>query len=597
MKAKKLLAVVLAAVLIASVFSVAVFAAEAGITTPPKKTEYIVGECFDPTSMKINNGTRNISYSSGTKKNFSFIPSPETPLTATDTAVKVYYQDAYIGDVAITVISSVSIFKNPDVTEYLPGENFNPDGLSVKAGSKTISYSSTTKKDFTFTPSLTTALTKANAAVKVYYMGLYAGEVAISFPSDFSIVENPNNTVYVAGDKLVLTGLKIGIGTREVAYSSEKANFSSEPAANSVLAPDAELVKIYYKGTYISDVAISVYSISQEPANKSYNPGEYFNPAGLKIKCGSSEIPYVEGNTDFSFNPSLSTPLTISNKSVAVTYKGKAIGNITIGVNGVITQPSKTTYTVGEKVDGTGLTIAYNGSTISYPDAGFSFVPSESTVLKLTDTTVSIYYNGDYMGKYNITVEGLMNGPAAEFATEGKSLDPKGLATKFDGAVVNYEDDPAGFTFSPSIEAPVVLKKDASGNILPVKYTVYYKGYEVGSFEIAVNHDFGGFVQLESGKEHAKICKQCGELTELEACAGSVHNFKPNDDAGLFKLQTETGTCDKCNGTVTRNIEGSNKFDNIFDFIHEDAMAATELTILEYFKLILVSLIQMIIPV
>lgn len=421
---------------------------------------------------------------------------------------------------AVTAFAAVTISKDPTKTEYAVGDNFNPAGMRVKDGSKTVNYGTSTKKDFTFEPDLDYELKLTDTAVKVYY-----------------------------------------------------------------------------KGDYIGDVVISVYGLIQAPAKTAYNPGDFFDPTGLKISYGGAEISYTDGNTDFTFTPSLTTALKSSNKQVTIKYNNKTITTLAITVNGVDSYPTKTSYTVGEKIDAAGLSVSYNGNTYTYPNAGFTFAPSADTVLTLGVTEVAVYFDGVQLGKYNITVEGLINGPTAEFAREGKKLDPNGLATKFNGATVSYSDDPANFSFSPSIESPIELKKDVDGNILPVNYTVYYKGYEVGSFEMAVNHDFDDYVQLESGKEHAKICKQCGELVDLERCEDSVHNFKANDDAGFFKLQTETGTCDKCGGTVTRNIEGSNKFDNIFDYINADGMAATERTILDYFKLIVVSLIQMIIPV
>lgn len=407
----------------------------------------------------------------------------------------------------------------------------------------------------------------------------------------------PTKTDYAVGDNFNPAGMRV-YTTKTVSYgSSTKKDFTFEPDLDYELKLTDTVVKVYYKGEYAGDVTISVYGLLQEPTKKSYNPGDFFDPTGLKISYGGEEISYTAGNTDFTFTPSLTTALTSSSKQVIIKYNNKTIATVAITVNGVDSYPTKKAYVVGEKLDAAGLSVSYNGGTYTYPNAGFTFEPSADTVLTLGVDEVTVYFDGVQLGKYNITVEGLINGPTAEFAREGKKLDPKGLATFFNGSIVYYSDDPANFSFSPSIEAPIKLEKDVDGNILPVNYTVYYKGYEVGSFEIAVNHDFGDYVQLESGKEHAKICKQCGELVDLEKCENSVHNFKANDDAGFFKLQTETGTCDKCGGTVTRNLEGSNKFDSIFDYVHVDGMAATELTILTYFKLILVSLIQMIIPV
>lgn len=410
------------------------------------------------------------------------------------------------------------------------------------------------------------------------------------------VSKDPTKTEYAVGDNFNPAGMRV-YTTKAVSYgSSTKKDFTFEPDLDYELKLTDTVVKVYYKGEYAGDVTISVYGLIQAPAKTAYNPGEFFDPTGLKISYGGAEISYTDGNTDFTFTPSLTTALTSSNKQVTIKYNNKEIAKIAITVNGVNSYPTKRAYTVGEKIDGAGLSVSYNGNTYTYPNVGFTFEPSADTLLTLGTDEVTVYFDGVQLGKYDITVEGLINGPTAEFAREGKKPDPKGLATKFNGVTVNYSDDPANFSFSPALEA-VEIVKDENGNVLPVNYTVYYKGYEVGSFEMAVNHDFSDFVQLESGKEHARICNYCGELAEIENCENHVNNFKANDDAGFFKLQTETGTCDKCHGTVTRNIEGSNNFDSIFDYVHEDGLAAGELKILDFFKVILLSLIQMIIPV
>ena len=69
---------------------------------------------------------------------------------------------------------SISVKSQPTKLRYYEGDYFNPSGLAINtvynnSTTKTVSYSNSTKADFSFTPSLTTALSLENTKVRVTY--------------------------------------------------------------------------------------------------------------------------------------------------------------------------------------------------------------------------------------------------------------------------------------------------------------------------------------------------------------------------------------------------------------------------------------------
>ncbi len=78
-------------------------------------------------------------------------------------------------------------------------------------------------------------------------------------------------------------------------------------------------------------------SIDTQPTKLEYTVGDFFDPAGLKIKTltyggDESVVAYTTTDTDFSFTPSLETALAVTDTTVVVTYKSLT-ANITITVN------------------------------------------------------------------------------------------------------------------------------------------------------------------------------------------------------------------------------------------------------------------------
>ena len=91
-------------------------------------------------------------------------------------------------------------------------------------------------------------------------------------------------------------------------------------------------------GKVTSDMTISVtfkkvslieISVKNAPTKVSYKEGEKFDPAGLSIMLKYDDmtfkvLPYKGNESQFSFSPSLATPLKTSDKTVTITLEGKS---------------------------------------------------------------------------------------------------------------------------------------------------------------------------------------------------------------------------------------------------------------------------------
>ena len=143
------------------------------ITTAPSKTSYKAGDTFDKTGMVVTAG-----YSDGTKKVVSnYTYTPTAALKTSDKTITVSYTEGGVTKTAtqsITVtenqdtgktLSSISITKAPNKTNYESGETFDKSGMVVKA-----KYSDGTEKEITgYTTSPTSILTTSDKTITVSY--------------------------------------------------------------------------------------------------------------------------------------------------------------------------------------------------------------------------------------------------------------------------------------------------------------------------------------------------------------------------------------------------------------------------------------------
>lgn len=142
-------------------------------------------------------------------------------------------------------------------------------------------------------------------------------------------------------------------------------------------------------------VTLSSIEVSTAPTKTSYTVDEYFDPTGLVITRNYSNgtddtYTYANHTSEFSFNPTTSTPLTTAHTSVTITYDGKSTTQaitVTSSGGGGVT-PSGDAYQITFKTgsgDGTNLSTGTTKS--NYLSAGSEYISS------ITSTS-STYYAG-----------------------------------------------------------------------------------------------------------------------------------------------------------------------------------------------------------
>lgn len=176
--------------------------------------------------------------------------------------------------------------------------------------------------------------------------------------------------------------------------------------------------------------------------------------------------------------------------------------------------------------------------------------------------------------------------PIKTVYTDCEKFNPQGLVISVDGEEIPYTPIDTNFEFMPGLDNYLTVSVNADGDELPYNtIEVYYNNRYVGSIQVEVNHVLGEITNLGDAG-HGQYCLGCGAIYNYDA--HSIPEFIPNDDGNLFLPQTQTGTCEICNGKVTENIPGSEGFQYIFG----GEMTDLESTIVGYIYMIAVTLIQ-----
>ena len=303
---------------------------------------------------------------------FTFDPALNTALTTNNTKVTVTYK----GKTADIIIQVNPKEEEPEVTgievktlpktKHTEGDKFDPTGLVLtvkydKGEDKEVAYGDATKADFTFSPSLDTALKTSDEKVTVTYAGKTA-EIGIEVKADtpvepekptvdkIAVKKVPAKTTYKAGETFDPSGLVLTVTmsdktTKEVAYGDETAkDFVFNPTLDTALTEGMNKVDVTYAGK-TAEIGIEVKAdtpvepekptvekveIKANPAKTEYKAGETFDPTGMSLTVTMSDgttkvVAYgPETAKDFSFNPSLNTKLTADTKKVTVTYGGQS---------------------------------------------------------------------------------------------------------------------------------------------------------------------------------------------------------------------------------------------------------------------------------
>jgi hypothetical protein len=165
---------------------------------------------------------------------------------------------------------------------------------------------------------------------------------------------------------------------------------------------------------------------SGTPSTTTYTAGQSFDPTGLTITASYSDGTSANVTSQVTWTPS---PLTAGTTYVTGTYQGLTIvitgltvnaATVTLSSIAVTTSPTKTTYTVGDTLDTTGLVVTAtysDGSTAAV--TGYTLSPANGSTLSTAGSqTITVTYSGKTT-TFSVTVNAASS--STQFVIEGST--------------------------------------------------------------------------------------------------------------------------------------------------------------------------------
>lgn len=181
------------------------------VTTAPAKTEYNIGETFDPAGMAVT-ATYKSSNGSLTREVTGFTYDTAAFTEAGSQKVTVSYTQGEVTktfDVEVTVkdvkLEKLEVTKLPDKTIYNAGEAFDPTGMVVTAV-----YSDGSSKEVTGYTCSPETITAGVSEVVVSYNGLTATvPVKLNLVTSIAVTTLPDKVAYTEGDLFNPAGMVV----------------------------------------------------------------------------------------------------------------------------------------------------------------------------------------------------------------------------------------------------------------------------------------------------------------------------------------------------------------------------------------------------
>ena len=220
--------------------------------------------------------------------------------------------------------------------------------------------------------------------------------------SGIAVASNPSKTSYFVGDTLDTTGLKLTATYSNGTTQTITGGFTCTPTALSTAG--AQTVTVSYGGktatftVNVQDVTLSGIAIASNPTKTSYYVGDTLDTTGLKLTAT-----YNNGTTQTITGGFTCTPTALSaagTQTVTVNYGGKTatftvnVQDVTLSSIAIASNPTKTSYYVGDTLDTTGLklTATYSNGTTQTITSGFTCTPTALSTAGVQ--TVTVNYGG-----------------------------------------------------------------------------------------------------------------------------------------------------------------------------------------------------------
>ena len=242
------------------------------VTAQPSKTEYHVGEAFDPAGMTVtasytsSNGTITREIDGYTFSQDAFTEAGEQKVTITYTQGK----ETKTAEVAVQVkeaqVEKIEVTTLPTKTVYHAGETFDPSGMVVTAA-----YSDGTTREVTDYTVAPTTIAADTESVEVSYNGKTASvPIQLSKVASIAVTKMPAKTEYTEGELFDPAGMSVEI-TYQDGTIEETTNYSYAPTGH--LTTDDTEITISYAGADAVD-GIAAAKIAVTVNKKDTDDGE-----------------------------------------------------------------------------------------------------------------------------------------------------------------------------------------------------------------------------------------------------------------------------------------------------------------------------------
>ena len=186
---------------------------------------------------------------------------------------------------------------------------------------------------FTYTPTgkLTTA---GQQKIVVNYGGKSTGfYVTVNKAiSSVTIAKKPTKQTYTVGETFNAAGMKLKVTYADNTTAEITSGFTCTPSGKLTTAGQQKIVVTYggkSTGFYVTvneaSKTVSSVTIAKKPTKQTYNVGESFNSAGMKLK-----VTYADGSTEEITSGYTCTPsgklTTAGQQKIVVSYGGKSTG-------------------------------------------------------------------------------------------------------------------------------------------------------------------------------------------------------------------------------------------------------------------------------
>nr|MCR5483987.1 bacterial Ig-like domain-containing protein [Clostridiales bacterium] len=469
-------------------------------------------------------------------------------------------------------LESITVTSNPTKIAYYTGDTLDTTGLRIRADYNDGSYEALTE-GFTCSPTLLT--TAGTQAITVTYQDKTATfNVTVTAVAliGISVKTEPTKTTYYVGETLDTSGLTLTATYNNGVTQTITSGFNCTPTA--LNEAGEKTISVTYDGmstsfnVTVNQVVLLGITVKTPPTKTSYFVGDTLNTAGLSLSAA-----YNNGNVETITSGFACSPTALNEsgtKTITVSYSGKTttftvtVNEIVISSISVKTQPTKTSYFVGETLDTSGLTLLalYNNGNTQTVTSGFTCSPTalneagskaitvtysgKTTTFNVrvmaiemigisvkTMPTKTTYYMEDPLETAGLTLTATYNNGTTETVTEGFTCSPTTFAAVGQQTItVTYLGQTTTFSVTVEESAPTLVKSSESSTAEFVdgnNGTNFIRGINTST---SVDTLMTDYLALE-GRGRVEFVKPSGEVFDVGVVGtGTVVNvYKTGSDA------------------------------------------------------------------